>query len=312
MSVSGLVLTLLAFPAVAFGDNLTVSGGLDVRAEAGRSGAKARLEGLFLNLRKVISEKEADRWIVVFQTDSGDNFKEPHLYQTYAQLKGPLGRWNVRAGRYIVPFGLLGTGHDTERLVLRTIEPLSIGLKLDEGVQVHGFTKRFDYAFSLTNGVKEHNPVFIGRIGKEKGETIYGWSLLVGRLPETASKESVELPGKVLEGVPIVRKVRLGFDYTRSAGTDLWRAELIAGTDNGRMVGGGYVELDRSLNPQWSLNFNAGYWKGSEARWRLGAGATRSLGGGYFVRVGLIHQTEKEVRGNALGVQFYYEFARQR
>lgn len=302
---------LLLWPITAFGDSLTASGGLDAHMEMGTDGADARLEGLFLNLRRIVSEKEADRWILVLQTDSGENFKEPHLYQTYAQLKGPLGQWNVRAGRYIVPFGLLSS-YDTERLVLRTIEPLTIGLKLDEGVQVHGFTQRFDYAFSLTEGVKEHNPVFIGRIGREVGEAAYGWSILVGRLPETAGKESVEIPGSVLEGVPFVRKVRLGFDYTLTSGPDLWRAEVIAGTDNGRAVGGGYAELERALNPEWSLNFNAGYWRGTQARWRLGAGATRSLGGGRFVRAGLIHEDEREARGNALVVQYYWEFSQLR
>lgn len=302
--------TLCTVASPVFAQSFTVSGGLDIRAAAGTiDGANARLEGLFLNLRGVIPQGGADRWILVLQTDSGDNFEAPHLYQTFVQLKGPLGRWNVQSGRYLVPFGLL-TSYDTERLVLRSIEPLSLGLKLDEGVQVHGFTDAFDYAASLSDGVRERNPVFIARIGKQWGETAFGASAAVGRLPETASKESVELPGRVLDDVPLVRKFRVALDVTRSAGPRLWRAELVGGTDDGHIAGGGYAEVEQSLSPTWTLAFNAGLWQGAERRWRLGGAASRRLSHRQTVRAGLLRRTEHEERGYEVVLQYYCEFSR--
>lgn len=145
--VVGLMASLIA-PAAVQAEGLNVSGGLDARAQTGDEDSFA---AGFLNLRQVIEQDGVDRWILVGQLDSGENFESPLLYQTYAQLKGPLGRWNVRAGRFIVPFGLLAS-YDSERLVLNTIEPLSLALKLDTGVQVSGFVGDHDYAVALTEG----------------------------------------------------------------------------------------------------------------------------------------------------------------
>ena len=79
--------------------------------------------------------------------------KEVKPYQTYLQYKGPFGgKWNIRAGHYILPFGLL-SDFDSERLVLRTLEPLSLGIKLDTGVELLGYIKDLDYAVSISQGV---------------------------------------------------------------------------------------------------------------------------------------------------------------
>lgn len=301
------VLALTALPASA--QSLTVSGGLDVRASTGTEGTRGVLEGAFLNLRGVIPQDGADRWILVLQGDSGEKAEEPHLYQAYAQWKGPLGRWNLRGGRYLLPFGLLAS-HDSERLLLNTLEPLSLGLKLDEGLQLHGFTPRFDYAVSLSDGLRNQGPVASGRIGREGDEFAWGLSFLAGRLPEAASKESLELPGRVLESVPFVRKARLGFDGTATWGPDLLRTELVAGTDNGRSVGGAYGEWERALSPRWSLQANAGIWKGSETRRRVGVGAGWTWRTGRTLRAAWVHEQEREGRDNALWLQAYVEFSR--
>ena len=93
----------VAIPTALWAQTATVSGGVDLRAATG-DGTAARLEGAFLNYRQVIDVDGADRWIGVAQIDSGTNAEDPHLYQTYLQYKGPLGRWNTVAGRFIVPF----------------------------------------------------------------------------------------------------------------------------------------------------------------------------------------------------------------
>lgn len=295
-------------PLVAWGETTTVTGGADLRTQVGGEDF-AGVEGLFLNLRQVFTQGGADRWIVVVQGDSGENVEHPRLYQTYAQLKGPLGRWNVRAGRYIVPFGLLAS-YDSERLVLKTMEPLSVGLKLDNGVQVSGFTTDFVYAISVTEGGAAHRPVAIGRLGQERGDLSWGVSVLAGELPETASKETVEIPNAVLPGVPFVDKRRVVFDATLTAGPDLWRAEAVAGTDNGDVVGGAYAEYERALSANWSIGANLGAWDGAETRWRVGAVVARRLGPTAAIRAGYVNEHETAGRERTFVAQLYWEFSR--
>lgn len=296
-------------PAQAWAQKTVLTGGADLRAETGGEDF-AGVEGLFLNFRQVFTQGDADRWIVVVQGDSGENFERPRLYQTYVQLKGPLGRWNVRAGRTIVPFGLLAT-YDSERLVLNTLEPLTLGLKLGDGVQVSGFTDSFDYALSLTEGDTVRRPVLTSRLGFGGGEDFsWGVSALAGRLPETASKETVEIPDAVLPGVPVVDKRRIGFDTTLTTGPDLWRAEAVFGTDNGDFVEGAYAEYERALNANWSVGANLGAWDGAETRWRVGAVVSRRLGTAAAIRVAYVDEHETAGRERTFVAQLYWEFSR--
>lgn len=287
----------------------TVSGGVDLRAQTGGDDF-AGVEGAFLNVRQVFTQGGADRWIVVVQGDSGDNFEHPRLYQTFVQLKGPLGRWNVRAGRYIVPFGLLAT-YDSERLVLNTMEPLTLGLKLDNGIQASGFTEDFDYAVSVTEGGAVRRPVVIARVGRGGGEDLsWGVSAMAGKLPETASKETVEIPNALLPDVPVVDKRRVAADATLTAGPDLWRMEAVVGTDDGNFVKGTYAEYERALDTHWSLGANLGGWDGAETRWRAGAVVSRRLGASAAIRAGYVDEHESDGRERTFVVQLYWEFSR--
>lgn len=301
------VLVAAFLPAALSAQGLTLSGGLDIRGTSSE-GTHLGLEGAFLNLRQVLSQGGVDRWSLVLQGDSGDNAEAPHLYQAYGEWKGPLGRWKVRGGRFFVPFGLL-TQIDTERMLLNTQEPLTLGLKLDEGLLVQGFTPGFDYAVALTDGLRNQGPVWSGRLGQERDALTVGFSWFIGKLPETASKESVELPNHILEGTSFVRKRRLGLDGTWNLGPTLLRAELVAGRDGDHFVRGAYLEGERALSSEWSLTMQAGHWRGAEDRWRVGAGAAYALGHGMTLRAAAIRERVPDGRGNAVLVQFYKEFS---
>lgn len=305
--IASVCAALVVAPA-AHADGTTISGGLDLRATRG-SDATVALNGVFLNVHQVFEQDGADRWIVVAQADSGDNGQSPHLYQTYVQLKGPLGHWNVRAGRLILPFGLLAS-YDSERQVLQTIEPLTLGAKLGQGVQVDGFSSRLDYAVAAVAGMQGHDAVLIARVGTIWGEVHVGASLLNGSLPEVVSAENIELPNHVLPGIPFVNKHRLGLDATWDDGPTAWRGELVAGTDNGVFVKGAYGEVERALDANWTLGFNAGVWDGAAQRWRYGAALTRTLGAGRLLRLAYVDQAEPEGLDHALVAQFEWEFAR--
>lgn len=302
--VVGLMASLIA-PAAVQAEGLNVSGGLDARAQTGDEDSFA---AGFLNLRQVIEQDGVDRWILVGQLDSGENFESPLLYQTYAQLKGPLGRWNVRAGRFIAPFGLLAS-YDSERLVLNTIEPLSLALKLDTGVQVSGFVGDHDYAVALTEGSGVGDPVLTGRWSWQRDDFNVGLSVLSGRLPETASKDTVERRGEQLPGIPLVDKRRLGLDATWNDGPNTWRGEALLGTDDGGFVKGGYVEYERALRAGWSVGLNGGAWDGAARRWRAGAVVSRALGRGATLRAGYVHEDQIEGREHTFVLQYYWEFS---
>lgn len=149
-----------------------VSGGLDLRVkhETTDDQVEGGLDGAFLNLRNVWGDDEGDRWIAVAQLDVSDNANDIDPYQIYLQYKGPLGKWNLRAGHFLLPFGLLTT-YDTERLLLGGLEPLSIGIRKDSGVEALGHDGNIDYAVSVTEGMgddwfgsRDGNKLFTGRV----------------------------------------------------------------------------------------------------------------------------------------------------
>ena len=154
----GLASVALLMPADAPAQALTVSGGVDLRALFPEGYERALvLQGLFLNARRVFRDDLGDRWIVVAQGDADSNFTEVRPYQLYLQYKGPLGRWNVRAGHYVVPFGLLAE-YDTERFVLDAVEEENIGLKLDTGIEALGYAGAWDWATSVSAGAGRRWP----------------------------------------------------------------------------------------------------------------------------------------------------------
>lgn len=296
-----------AMPSAIWAQGATVSGGVDLRATTEDSGT-ARLEGAFLNYRQVIGVGGVDRWITVAQVDSGTNTDNPHLYQTYLQYKGPLGRWNAAAGRFIVPFGLLAT-YDSERQLLTTMEPLSTSIKLAQGAELHGFQGDGTYAFALTSAPGGRGAVVTSRLAQDWNGSNVGISMLAGSLPETATKESLERINSNLDDKPVVAKRRLGVDATWQNGPDMVRSELVAGTDDGRFVKGTYLNYERALNAVWTLGADLGHWAGSAARWRYGLALSRNFDNGVNLRTAYVNAADAAGKSDQFLVQFYWEFS---
>ncbi|MBL9188325.1 MAG: hypothetical protein JNK23_12645 [Opitutaceae bacterium] len=149
---------------------------------------EAELAGAFLNFRQVWADASGDRWIGVAQLDFDHNFDEVRPYQVYLQYKGPLGKWNIRAGHYLLPFGLLTT-YDTERLVLRGLEETNLGIRSDTGAQLFGRSGDFDYALSVTGGLgnsrlfdSRARPLLATRVAYVREAWQVGLSALTGRV----------------------------------------------------------------------------------------------------------------------------------
>lgn len=298
---------LLALPSLAAGAGLQLSGGLDGRLRVRSGDTKAVLEGAFFNARKVFKDEQGDRVIAVAQLDADDNFERIRPYQTYLQYKGALGRWNLRAGHYILPFGLLAY-YDTERLLLQTIEYANLGIKLDTGVQALGYWRSWDYAVSVSEGVGDRrftdvdgNKVVGGRIGWSSDDTRIGLSAIAG---------DVLLAEQVTRTFTIRRTRRAALDA--SIPWERWtaRAELSGGADDGRDVGGGFLGLDAALHPDLEANMKYSHWeRGAQAADSAGAGLSYRVRPGLFLRIAGEHDFQGR-RTNTLSAQAYYEFSK--
>lgn len=297
------------FPAIAKSDGLNLSGGLDLRysVESDPTEHEAAVDGVFLNLRKTWSDAVGDRWIGVAQVDLDDNFRELSPYQVYLQYKGPLGSWNVRAGHFLLPFGLLPT-YDTERLLLQGLEEESLGIRKDTGAQVFGYLGDFDYSLSLTDGLGDKHfidsraaPVLTGRLAYVQDDWQLGFSTLLGRVFQDSEYSSLRDP---------VEEQRAALDLTMYRGPLTLRSELVGGWNDGQPVGGGVVLADWALAPNTEINSRYSVWSNrDEGKHSVGIGLTHKLKSWLFLRVA-DEYFFGEMGQNVLTAQIYMEFNR--
>lgn len=295
--MQNVLLTILLLLPVNSGAQM-LSGGVDARYTRGEA---AELRSVFLNWRNVWSDDLGDRWIAVAQIDLDHNLSEVKPYQVYGQYKGPLGRWNVRAGHAFVPFGLLAT-LDTERLLLHGIEEETIGIRLDTGLSVLGRAGAIDYVGAVSTGTGDPRhvgrsaaPLFSGRAAYVNGDSLFGLSVLSG---EVATEDTSS-----------IRK-RLGaLDATMSLGRTTLRAEFVAGTTDGETNAGGLLLADYSITPRFDLNGRYAQWDETHS---AAIGGTLRLDHGFAIRVAAQHHFRDvtEAGQNEIGVQLTYEFQR--
>lgn len=308
LGVGAVLLGIAAARPSAYAQGLQVSGGLNGRVTNEHDNEidrfQPRLTGAFLNLRKVWSDEFGDRWIGVAQADFDDNLRRVRPYQVYLQYKGPLGKWNLRGGHYLLPFGLLAT-YDTERLVLQGLEKTSLGIRKDSGVQAFGRQGSWDYAVSLSNGLSDvrfadsrANPVLTARVAYVAGDAQLGFSALAGRVLLDTDPRPVD-----------VRERRFAVDATKSFGPLTLRAEGLGGTDNGRSVGGGLLLGDYALTPKLELNTRYAYWSAVDAGHAAGLGLTYQLRPGLLLRTAGTYQSRRDDH-YGFTVQLYYEFSK--
>ncbi|MDE2026985.1 MAG: hypothetical protein KGJ11_00410 [Candidatus Omnitrophica bacterium] len=299
-------------PEISQAGSLQVSGGVDGRyINTNGNDNDAVLQGAFLNFRKIFSDESGDRWIAVGQLDADDNFKKIRPYQTYIQYKGPLGKWNIRAGHYILPFGLL-SDYDSERLLLKTIEDVDLGIKLDTGAEVLGYLGDFDYAVSVSQGTGQNrltdvdnDKLVVSRIGWQKEDINIGLSALIG---EVLTEEDSIIREDL--GKNSFYAKRLGIDVTRNIDRLTLRAELSGGVDDKKDVEGGLLKADYALTSKLELNLKYAYWQREGSRNFGGAGISYQLFQGVFLRIADEYEWGKEDK-NVAALQTYFEFTRQ-
>lgn len=301
-------------PILAFSEP-TISGGVDVRAMHSSSpqDTSAELTGAFLNVRQVWSDATGDRWIGVAQVDADDNLNEVRPYQVYLQYKGPLGKWNVRVGHYLLPFGLLAH-HDTERLLLPGIERTNLGIRKDTGAQLFGRAGDWDYAMSISGGAGDV------RFTDSRTDTVAalraayvgeGWQVGFSALAGRPWTRFTSLIAEGAGAASFVRERRFAIDLVKSWDRFTVRAETSAGTDDSESTWGGVVLADYALLPKIELNSRYAVWhRAGGAQGVGGAGLTYDVGRGLFLRLASQHEFGGRDR-NLLVAQVYYEFSRR-
>ena len=131
------------------------------------------------------------QWPYVTQMKGVDGRgKEMHFGNAYGIYKMGLGKPNVRVGQFVAPFGNL-TSYETHTRMLQSLYPQSLGVRIDRGVSVEGFTGNYDYwiAGMSGNGPRRDNnnsPIILGKVARRYdlangGTLTAGVSGLVGK-----------------------------------------------------------------------------------------------------------------------------------
>ena len=226
----------------------------DVRYSGNSEEHRVYVDGVSLVVRKVIADDRGDRWDFGLNSELSDNFSSFHLHELYANLKGPLGRWNITAGRVRLPFGLI-RDYSTDRYLFSTNEHKTIGFESDNGLMFSGTRDRVDYGVAVTQGYGMKfksgigHGLVTGRLGFTLGEfddyTI-GFSALGGTVDHSHGH------GSDMEHT--VRKAASAIDFTMYAGRTISRSEVLAGMHDEYLMLGLFSSLDFAFSPALSLN----------------------------------------------------------
>jgi len=206
---------------------------------------EAQFYATSLSLRRVFADSGGDRLEAFLMLEAMHDFEELMLGESYLRYKGPMGSWNVRGGRFRVPYGLL-PGYSTERLLVTTPELFTIGIFHDDGVELSGIKGSLEYAASYTNG--EHSEdVGVARLGYRGVDFESPW----GGISFFA--------GKVLSAGGPVKKQLFALDLTKNHGLFVFRGEVHAGKEAGATLVGAFLGTDYGLLPTIDLNLAATY-----------------------------------------------------
>lgn len=290
-------------------ENTQISGGLDSRLNWSVSKKwDPTLSGVFLNYRRTFSDDLGDRWILSLQADYEDNLKAFTSYQSFLQYKGPLGKWNVRGGHFLLPFGLL-SDYDTERIVLHAHEEETLGVRLDTGVSAFGFFNDWNWAIAATSGLGrrwlnqyEGTGLITTRLGHKFDDLILGLSLLGGTF-----RPNEEFPIQSNK----TKQLKLALDATYQV--DQWTArfETLGGTEGEENKMGALQSLvDYALSEKWEINSKYSMISRGQVQHELGGGLTYKLQNGWIIRLADIYRFRKETNENEVTLQVYYDFSK--
>lgn len=256
----GISLLLLCAVGSVANASMTITVDADMRYHLDHRGkGEAKAEAVGISLRKVFADTYGDRVIFFTVVDAMDNFREVMVDQGYVQYKGPMGKWNVTLGRYIVPFGLL-PNYSTKRLLIKTQEYETVGLNSDTGLQISGVLKDFDYALSFSQGIGTNRWFNNGReflvtarISHE-GLDFEDWKIGLSGLWGKVLPDQSHGGHRNMSHMP-VRKNLFAVDLIKYHGLAVMRAEASVGEEEKHFLNGIFLGVDYAILPKTDLNF---------------------------------------------------------
>lgn len=263
-----------------------------------------------VSLRRIISDPLGDRIILFFLAEGYDNLTEWMLHEIYAQYKGPMGRYNVTLGRFGIPYGL-NIDFTTSRFLYDDPGKDILGINMDSGVMVHGFTGNIDYGLSMTQGYGAHGTpdfpgklLITGRLGYIQGDfedIRMGISFAAGR---KNAKGHMEHDHHHSGSEKIML---LAFDITYDPGHWNTRFEFQFGEKDNDYIAGVFGMLDYALGPRFDLNLSGkAYWS-HEHNSACGFIGASYLGSWFTFRGGYIYETRH--RDHSIAFQIYRLFS---
>lgn len=199
---------------------------------------EVEMHRLGYGFRHVFSDRDGDRFLLFCRIEGEHNFSLFLMEQAYAQYKGPMGRWNITAGRFVIPFGLNVT-YETESLLVKTTAEKTITNKYDSGILFSGRIDNFEYALSLTQGIGarrwiDNDPgklvsFRIGVSGGEEEDYNFGISGMTGSVYSNERKQFKKL---------------FAIDGTKYLGQLIFRGEFTLGLENAERVYGLFLGMD--------------------------------------------------------------------
>lgn len=223
------------------------------------NGLEAELYTAGISLRKTLSNDSSDRLILFGLFEAYDDLSDRMLHEAYARYKGPLGKWNVTAGRFVLPFGLL-TEFSTSRLAYDSLHEETLGMDVDSGIMLSGVIRDIDYGMAATQGYGGHRTpgadmpeIWSGRIGRtfgESGDIRIGISSFFGKTAIGAHQAHEQH-----------RKQRklAAIDLTVQQGLWIGRFEMRGGTIDDDQATSGFAMADVAVSRRIDLTLAAGF-----------------------------------------------------
>lgn len=263
--------------------------------------------------------------------------KGMHFGNAWVMLKRNIGEPTYKLGQFVIPFGNL-VDYETHTRILQTLYPYSLGIRIDPGLMIEGFIDQdteFAVSGTLGNGPYRRdidgNKVITARIARRMmvgdNDLKIGVSALKGRLPVFSLMTDPLMDGNDAELVDVdtghfvgqfdpagfADKTRYGVDVEYYLGIDLIRAELVRGTDNGKSVGGYWLQVEHPLSYKTAVIGQIAAWKQSSGKLRNYAlGIEHKLEDNRIMRAAYERRNASEhgmdMRMNMFTVQYLLEF----
>lgn len=263
--------------------------------------------------------------------------KGMHFGNAYAVFKRKIGEPTYKVGQFVIPFGNLAD-YETHTRILQTLYPYSLGIRIDPGVEIEGFLDEdteFEVSATFGNGPYRRdidgNKVITARVARRmmvgNNDLKVGVSALRGQLPVFSLMTDPLMDGNnaklvdtrtgmlvdQFDSAGFADKTRYAVDLEYYLGIDLIRAELVRGTDNGKSVGGYWLQIEHPLSYKTALIGQGSGWNQSSGKLRSYAlGLEHKLEDNRIMRLAYERRNASEhgmdMRMNMFTVQYLLEF----